>query len=426
MVLRSLGAAHMNRRDFLVGAAAASVAGAAFPALSQSGFGEISMVGWSLGGSANGRAFQEAATTFSTGGTQVGLENVPWDNYISVVSTRFRAGRMADTLQLIPGTLHDAIFPTLRKFSKTDYPELANTLTLWEFATERYDTPDSQVGLPIGVQGTMAYTNKVLFENAGLDPEWTPATWEELAEACEKLKAAGITPIAMSAGPYQPFFMYAGLLAQLFPDVQDITDFRAGRITLSDERFLTALNFLTDAGAKGWFGDSFVSRSDDEAEAEFAQGRAGISFGAVAGLSTWPVWDEKLGAGNYKPFLTPLLPGGKMVAYVTPDMLISESGNAKNPDGARAWLGYLAGPEGQKIRLRVGGAMPNLPDIDVADVTGSAGAVAVYDLIKGTPGNESALDFVSAAAGNVLFQQLGQVMRNGGAKEFLEALEAQN
>jgi hypothetical protein len=52
--------------------------------------------------------------------------------------------------------------------------------------------------------------------------------------------------------------------------------------------------------------------------------------------------------------------------------------------------------------------------------------VAVYDLIKGTPGNESALDFVSAAAGNVLFQQLGQVMRNGGAKEFLEALEAQN
>ena len=51
--------------------------------------------------------------------------------------------------------------------------------------------------------------NKAHFETAGLDPENPPATWEAFIEACEKLKAAGITPISggLKDGPWGEWFM---------------------------------------------------------------------------------------------------------------------------------------------------------------------------------------------------------------------------
>jgi raffinose/stachyose/melibiose transport system substrate-binding protein len=39
--------------------------------------------------------------------------------------------------------------------------------------------------------------NKTLFKKAGLDPNNPPATWAQFIAACEKLKAAGTTPIAL-------------------------------------------------------------------------------------------------------------------------------------------------------------------------------------------------------------------------------------
>ncbi len=43
-------------------------------------------------------------------------------------------------------------------------------------------------GMPFQLSGTFLYWNKDLFEEAGLDPETPPRTWEELAEFAEKLE----------------------------------------------------------------------------------------------------------------------------------------------------------------------------------------------------------------------------------------------
>ena len=46
--------------------------------------------------------------------------------------------------------------------------------------------------------------NKKLFEQAKLDPEAPPKTWDELLAACEALKTAGIEPLdAISLGEPQ-------------------------------------------------------------------------------------------------------------------------------------------------------------------------------------------------------------------------------
>jgi multiple sugar transport system substrate-binding protein len=60
--------------------------------------------------------------------------------------------------------------------------------TLWQGKT--WDFPLYQFVYPI-------VYNKSLFEQAGLDPESPPTTWEDFLAAMEALRAAGITPFAL-------------------------------------------------------------------------------------------------------------------------------------------------------------------------------------------------------------------------------------
>ena len=52
-----------------------------------------------------------------------------------------------------------------------------------------------QWGVPFYQIGTFWAYNKKMFAQAGLDPENPPATWDEWLNACDSLRAAGITPI---------------------------------------------------------------------------------------------------------------------------------------------------------------------------------------------------------------------------------------
>lgn len=55
--------------------------------------------------------------------------------------------------------------------------------------------------LPIGTDGRVLYFNKTLFAKAGLPADWQPASWQEILDAGEKLKASGVqVPIQINAG----------------------------------------------------------------------------------------------------------------------------------------------------------------------------------------------------------------------------------
>ncbi|HEX4812571.1 MAG TPA: extracellular solute-binding protein [Nonomuraea sp.] len=55
--------------------------------------------------------------------------------------------------------------------------------------------------LPIGTDGRVLYFNKTLFAKAGLPADWQPKSWQEIVEAGDKLKSAGVpVPIQINAG----------------------------------------------------------------------------------------------------------------------------------------------------------------------------------------------------------------------------------
>jgi multiple sugar transport system substrate-binding protein len=55
--------------------------------------------------------------------------------------------------------------------------------------------------LPVGTDGRVLYFNKTLFQKAGLPADWQPKSWQEILDAGNKLKAAGVpVPIQINAG----------------------------------------------------------------------------------------------------------------------------------------------------------------------------------------------------------------------------------
>jgi ABC-type glycerol-3-phosphate transport system substrate-binding protein len=75
--------------------------------------------------------------------------------------------------------------------------------------------------MPLQVQFYIGFYNKKLFQQAGLDPNAPPTTWDELFAACAKIKATGVTCIQQGtqnlSGEFYPWYdltyMMAGILS---------------------------------------------------------------------------------------------------------------------------------------------------------------------------------------------------------------------
>lgn len=352
------------------------------------------------------------------------FDSTPFENMVTVATTRYRAGELSDTLSLVPGTLQDGVFPTLAPLDRADFPDLDETLTLWDFTTLKPGGREA-AGIPIGAQGTIWYYNKALFAQAGLDPENPPMTWSELTDSVQKLKAAGITPMTLSRG-FAPFFLYAGLLVQFLPQPEQISEFRTGKISLTDDRFAVPMQTLVDAVNDGWFAQGWLDKEDSDAEADVASGKVAMAAGQIGGNNNWAVFDQKLGKDGYGTFLTPLHPDAdEQIAYLTPDLMFSLNKKSENPAAARSWLAFIGSKEGQEIGLTLGGVLPNRTDVDVASLVDSPALARISTLMTSVPANEVALDFLAGAASNTFFSDFPAALAAGDVKGFLAELQSQ-
>jgi raffinose/stachyose/melibiose transport system substrate-binding protein len=82
--------------------------------------------------------------------------------------------------------------------------------TLNEAAVKLYQQDSKQYGVPFNLGMVGVWYNKALFKKAGIDSP--PATWSEFLDDVKKLKAAGITPIAVGEKDKWPgMFWWANL-----------------------------------------------------------------------------------------------------------------------------------------------------------------------------------------------------------------------
>src|SRR5690606_7636045 len=114
------------------------------------------------------------------------------------------------------------------------------------------------------------FYNKELFEQAGVDGT-AIATWDDFLGAVQKLKDAGITPIAGGGGDKWPLHFYWSYLAmrELGHDGFEAAKNGEG---FTGEGFVAASQKLIDLGAMQPFQEGYLGATWPDAMATFADG----------------------------------------------------------------------------------------------------------------------------------------------------------
>jgi multiple sugar transport system substrate-binding protein len=189
--------------------------------------------------------------------------------------------------------------------------------------------------LPTNAQPqSLLYYNKDDFTKAGISA--APTTWKEFLDACAKLKAADITPIAIGGGGQDTFASVYSWVGVLGTDVflQDPgfdKEINGGTKTFTDPAFVKATEKIAQLSKLGYLDKEGTSRSYADHEKAFRAGSA-----AMYPMGSW----FATSADNDKPpfevgvFAWPSDDGKAVVPNLTGGGL-SVSSKAENVDLAK-------------------------------------------------------------------------------------------
>lgn len=214
-------------------------------------------------------------------------------------------------------------------------------------ALDLFGQGEEYYGVPItwGIVGF--FYNKALFEEAGLDPESPPETWEEYLSAVQALQDAGIQPIALGERDKWPGHFYWVYLAirlggeEAFLAAYD----RSGSFT--DEPFVQAGEYLQQLVEMEPFGTGFLGLTYPDQQALMANGEAAMELMGQWAPGTYTSIVEGGLGDDLGWFNFPAIPEG---AGNPNDVLGGGDGfavGANAPDATVDFLQYITSAENQ-------------------------------------------------------------------------------
>jgi raffinose/stachyose/melibiose transport system substrate-binding protein len=230
--------------------------------------------------------------------------------------------------------------------------------------------------------------NKTLFEQAGIDAP--PATWSELLDDVEALKAAGITPIAVAGGDKWPaMFWYAELALRL--GGADVMQQAAIDGNFNDPAFVQAGEMLEELIALDPFQPGFLAAGWDGPDGQAAA--VANSEAAMHLMGHWAPGTQSANGpdlaatGELGWFQFPAVEGGKGAAT---DAFGGGNGYAIGKDAppeAVDFLCYLTsvdvarqvGATGSRLPVTIG-AEDSITDPNLVDVIAGRGEATYVQL----------------------------------------------
>jgi ABC-type glycerol-3-phosphate transport system substrate-binding protein len=137
-------------------------------------------------------------------------------------------------------------------------------------------------GVPMYLIGIGVMYNKDLFQKAGVTPpsgdRWT---WDEFIAACDKLKAAGITPFANGdKDGYHGAWFFANIGMQSLDSTEDLRQAVIGKASFKDPKYTGYYQKLDDMVKKGYINSDVMSLTLDQGERLFWDGKAAMAWGS--------------------------------------------------------------------------------------------------------------------------------------------------
>lgn len=145
-------------------------------------------------------------------------------------------------------------------------------------AVELFGRNGEYYGVPWTWGAVGFWYNKGLFEEAGLDPDNPPATWDEFLAAVEALQNAGITPIALGEGDLWPgHFWWVYLAIRCGGEEAFVSAYnRDGAFT--DEAFVCAGERLQELIDMDPFQEGFLTLAYGDQAAAIGDGNAAMEL----------------------------------------------------------------------------------------------------------------------------------------------------
>lgn len=167
-------------------------------------------------------------------------------------------------------------------------------------------------GVPMrGTQPVLLFSNKDVLDRAGVSQ---PKTWDDLLGAVSKLKAAGVTPIALGGGDQWPTLMWFEYLYDRIAGPDLLKKALAGDkdvwASADSRKALKKIKELVDTGAFGKNFDS-VKYTDGGSPALVAKGKAGFELMGSWYYSQQQENSPKFAKGGLQYTTFPTVPGGK-------------------------------------------------------------------------------------------------------------------
>lgn len=208
-------------------------------------------------------------------------------------------------------------------------------------------------GVPYTYYQWGVYYRKDIFEANGIA---VPKNWAEFTAACEKLKAAGITPIAIGTKALWPtggWFDYLNLRVNGYEFHMDLT---AGKVPYTDAKVKAVFEKWGELVRAGYFLENHAAIDWQDAIPQLVQGKAAMylmgNF-AVATMKDGGLKEEQIGFMQF-----PEITAGIPMAEEAPTDTFHIPSGAKNKEDARKFLAYVASPEAQTKMNATLGQLP--------------------------------------------------------------------
>lgn len=325
--------------------------------------GTITVWDWQYESPAWGKALKQLDEEFMEKYPEVTVKHVgqPFENYNALIQSAFTARSGPDVVMFLPaGTGVLNWTKSLVSLNDRISDEMRNELVGWEVVSEEFDPEKDIYGVPIGIQGNVFWYNKALFRKAGLDPEKPPTTYDELVEACETLKQAGIVPLGGgNKEGYENDWWFTALWGGVATK-EEAFELAAGEMSWTDPNVVEVTQKYIDLVEDGFFPPAYSSTPlFTDAVDEFTAGEAAMFLGLATSDASWPQFYPELGEdlGYFQPIgisgpKPNFLPADAGVTWSITDF-------SDNQDAAWAYAEFMASPRAAEVQYEVGGVLPN-------------------------------------------------------------------
>ena len=213
------------------------------------------------------------------------------------------------------------------------------------FSQQTYD--GKIYAVPLNIAAACVFYNTEMFEKAGIST--MPTDWDGFIDACDKLQAAGYTPISISAGTAWCLSMLAGYLCDA--EGVDLDAIDAGTAHWTDANVVAAANKMLELSK--YFQPTAAGDTNDVATANFYNEEAAMLIQgswAIAQINgSNPDFEDKCGVFAF--------PGTNGRVIAKSDSL-AMSANTEHKEAVPAFMKYFTDDTAQKYTAEVGGKIP--------------------------------------------------------------------